>query len=84
MNSGIAKLHPAVWTYKPEFQKEFGSKGEQRVSLYADDVEKMDRRCVTYDHGKLNDYSDRCIVAYLVATVQKQQAEIAELKRHHQ
>ena len=76
----IDTLRAGTWSYKEPYQKRFGSNGEQRVSLYADDVAKMDPRCVVYDHGQVSDYYDRCVVAYLVATVQKQQAEINELK----
>lgn len=81
VEDGINKLRAATWTYKPEFQKEFGSNGEQHVSLYADDVEKMDKRCVTYDHGSLKDYSDRCVVAYLVAEVQNLKSQLAQLRK---
>ena len=41
----------------------------------------MDPRCGIYEHGKLKNYEDRCVLAYLTATVAAQQAEIAELKR---
>lgn len=37
------------------------------VGLFADDVEKMDPRCVVYRSDGLGDYEDRCLIAYLVA-----------------
>lgn len=40
------------------------------VGLFADDVEKLDPRCVVYRADGLSDYEDRCIIAYLVAEVQ--------------
>lgn len=70
-------LRPAVWTYKDTHT--WG--GQPYVGLYADDVAKMDSRCGVRDKaGKLENYADRCVLAYLVAAVQGQQREIAELK----
>lgn len=78
---GLDKLNVGTWTYKPEYQTQFGGPAEH-VSLYADDVEKMDPRCVTYDEtGKVHDYYDRCVIAYLVEDRQNMKAEIEDLKR---
>lgn len=75
----IDLLRPAVWQYKDTEQ--WGDR--PYVGLYADDVEKMDPRCVSRDKdGKLENYEDRCVIAYLVATVQKQQQQIARLLKH--
>ena len=78
VTTDISWLRPAAWTYKD--QDRFG--GGEFVGLYADDVEKMDPRCVTHDpDGQLKDYRDRCVLAHLIAVVQQQQAEIEQLKR---
>lgn len=73
----VIKLRSAVWRYK-----DTGTWGDRSyVGLYADDVENLDARCVSRDRaGKLDNYEDRCVIAYLVAAVQRQQAEIAALK----
>lgn len=77
---GLDKLTAGEWTYKPEFQDQFGGSAEH-VSLYADDVAKMDARCVTYENGDVHDYWDRCVVAYLVADRKAMKAEIEALRR---
>jgi hypothetical protein len=51
------------------------------VGLFADDVEKLDPRCVVYRDGELGDYEDRCVIAYLVADRKKMKAEIEALRR---
>lgn len=74
---GLDELHPAVWTYKDE--KTWGDR--PYVGLYADDVEKMDPRCAVHNKdGQLENYQDRCVIAYLVAVVQNQQRQIDELR----
>ena len=73
----IDLLRPAAWQYKDK--KEWGER--PYVGLYADDVEKMDPRCVSRDKdGHLENYEDRCVIAYLVATVQEQKKQIAALQ----
>jgi hypothetical protein len=68
-----------VWSYRDEYQKEFGA--GIRVGLIADDVEAMDSRCVTYDdNGKLKDYWDRCVIAYLVADRKQLKSRIDRLE----
>lgn len=72
----LAVLRPAVWTYKDT--ADFGA--QRTVGLYADDVRKMDPRCVVYDKaGRLENYEDRCVIAHLVADMQVQQRRIDEL-----
>jgi hypothetical protein len=66
-----------VWHFK---SKKYGDPKVTHVGLVADDVATMDPRCGIYEHGKLKNYEDRCVLAYLTATVAAQQAEIAELK----
>lgn len=77
-------LSAAIYTYKDV--KTYGT-GE-RVGLYAQDVEKLDPRCVTYGKGgRIQTYDDRCVIAYLVADRKNlrqllldQQREIAEIR----
>ena len=79
--SGLDNLRTNVpWKYRDDAG---GGLDPSRVhvSLFADDVEKLDPRCVVYRDGQLGDYEDRCIIAYLVADRQKMKAEIEDLKR---
>lgn len=78
---GLLMLRTESWRYKPQYQDQ----GKiEHVGLIADDVAKMDPRCVVRDRdGEISNYSDRCIEAYLVAMVKMQQQEIAELQAHH-
>ena len=76
---GLDKLRPAIFTYKDPKMPDV------HVGLYADDVEKMDNRCTTYDdnrhdHDDLNSYEDRCVIAYLVAWREKAKQEMKSLK----
>lgn len=70
-------LHPSYWTYK---NKIYGN--GVYGGLYADDVAAMDPICGTYNKkdGLVNNYDERCVIAYLVADRQKRKAEIEELK----
>lgn len=73
----IRSLRGAFWTYKNT--KMYGT--QQYGGLYADDVAKMDPRCVTRrKNGKVDNYYDRCVLAYLTATVQQQGRDLAALK----
>lgn len=76
--SRLAALDPDAWRYKDE--ERFGDR--VHVGLYADDVQKMDPRCVVYQDGKLENYEDRCVIAYLVAATQAQQREIEGMRRY--
>lgn len=76
--SGLDVLHPAVWTYKIDTTGALD--GKVRVGLYADDVEKMDKRCAAYRDGKLVDYEDRCVIAYLAGAVKELKAEVNSLR----
>lgn len=52
------------------------------VGLFADDVEKLDPRCVVYrNDGQLGDYEDRCVIAYLVADRKQLKHEIEALRQ---
>lgn len=64
-----------IWSYKE------GNPGV-RGGLYADDVEKMAPECAVYEDGKLRSYDDRCVLGYLVAVVQEQQAQLLALTAH--
>jgi hypothetical protein len=75
--AGLNDLDPIAFVYKDT--KRFGSR--IHVGLRADDVQKMDPRCVVFDtKGKLENYEDRCVLAYAVAAIQEQGREIASLK----
>lgn len=76
--TGIDALRPSVWTYR----KDADMDERIHVGLLADDVLKMDSRCVTYDKdGGLLNYEDRCVLAYLVADRHKMRAELEDLRR---
>lgn len=51
------------------------------VGLFADDVEKLDPRCVVYRDGAVSDYEDRCMIAYLVADRKRAKEENDDLRR---
>lgn len=71
-----------TWSYR----KDSGTyeNGRVHVGLFADDVEAMDPRCVVYDQeGKLLNYYDRCVLAYLVAARNADRAEFDAYKRSH-
>jgi hypothetical protein len=74
--AGLADLRTDnPWSYR----KDSGlyQNGLVQVGLFADDVERMDKRCVVYDgEGRLLNYYDRCILAYLVAEVNQLRAEL--------
>ncbi len=75
-SAALDKLPAVVYTYKDE--KTYGA--QPYVGLYAQDVEKMDKRCAAYDRsGKLQNYDERCLIAYLVAAHQEQQREIKSI-----
>jgi hypothetical protein len=75
--SGLDALRVEPWVYKPEARDD----RKVHVGLLADDVEAMDSRCAAYDdNGKLRNYEDRCVIAYLVAGYQKMRKEIDILK----
>lgn len=63
-----------LWSYKNGRGKPY------HVGLYADDVEKMDPQCVEYKEGKVYNYEDRCVIAYLVGSVKALKAELEIMK----
>jgi hypothetical protein len=74
----LASLRPAFWTFKDPMRFD----ALEHVSLYADDVERMDPRCVTRDQdGQVHDYWDRCVLAYTIGGWQQHDRRIAELER---
>lgn len=77
--SGLRNLRTVAWQYK----KASGfDDGKVHVGLLADDVAKMDHRCAVYnDKGKLVNYEDRCVLAYLKADNDNIRAELEILKR---
>jgi hypothetical protein len=68
------------WAYKPG---DLYENGRAHVGLLADDVEAMDWRCVTYENGLLQNYEDRCVIAYLVAARQADRAEFKAYRENH-
>ena len=72
---GLGKLRIGVWKYKDKYKNDYDK--HIHVGLYADDVAKMDPRCVGYDkNGELQNYEDRCVLAYLVAGQQKLKVDL--------
>lgn len=77
IHADLALLRPSDWTYKDTAK--FGD--NLYVGLIADDVARMDPRCAVYDaDGALENYSDRCLMAHVIAGMQQQQAQIESLK----
>lgn len=79
---GLDNLRTDIpWKYRDDAGFGLDTK-RVHVGLFADDVESLDSRCVVYEQdGKVKDYEDRCVIAYLVADRQKMKAEIEALKR---
>ncbi len=67
--AAVSTLRTESWKYKRV--KDDGLDDRERVGLYADDVEKMDKRCAVYanDNKTVNNYDDRCVITYLVAAM---------------
>lgn len=66
------------WTYRDGLNLD----DRVHVGLLADDVERMDQRCVVYKpDGQLGDYEDRCLIAYLVADHKVLRNRIQALER---
>jgi hypothetical protein len=78
--AGMSELRTDVpWKYKPG-----GRDSDQvHVGLFADDVEKLDPRCVDRDEKGVTNYDNRCIIAYLVAARNADKAEFDEYRRTH-
>lgn len=78
--TGLDQLRTDVpWSYR----RDSGTyeNGLIHVGLIADDVESMDPRCVVRDgEGKLLNYYDRCVLAYLVADRKALKARIIALE----
>jgi hypothetical protein len=67
---GLMRLRSAI-PYR--YKEQYGDHGKAiHISLMADDVAAMNPECGDYGgpNGSLSNYSDRCIEAYLVASVQ--------------
>lgn len=74
----ILHLRAAVYTYKNK--KQYGA--QVHVGLYAQDVEKMDRRCVVYNQkGKIQNWDPNCVIAYLVAANSNLEGRVVRLER---
>jgi hypothetical protein len=71
----VLRLSPAAYTLIET--------GEKRLGFMAQDVCAVDERlCIRGDDGEPRKFDERGVLALLVATVQKQQREIEELKRN--
>ena len=73
-------LAPSIYTYKDKAT--YGS--AERVGLYAQDVEKMDPRCVTYKRADDPDsgvatYDDRCVLAHAIGEIEKLRRQVGQL-----
>jgi hypothetical protein len=67
--SGLRTDNP--WAYRKD--SGFYQDGKVHVGLLADDVEKLDPRCVSYtEDGKLKTYDRDCVLLYLVAAAKEQ------------
>lgn len=79
---GLDNLRTDIpWKYKDDVGYGLDTK-RVHIGLFADDVEKLDSRCVVYrNDGQLGDYEDRCVIAYLVADRHNMKAEIELLKK---
>ena len=76
--SGLAKLQPAIWSFKDASY----DGAREHVGIYADDVATMDRRCAVYGSDeKVKNYEDRCLIGYLVAAQQQQEKRLEILER---
>jgi hypothetical protein len=82
-DAGLDKLRVGapVWNYKPEYASRFGE--GPRVGLIADDVAKMDPRCVVEKDGGVSDYWDRCVIAYIVAAHENLKQQFDDYRRNH-
>lgn len=82
--SGLSDLRTNVpWKYRDDVGYGLDTT-KVHVGLFADDVEKLDRRCVVYRADGLGDYEDRCVIAYLTAGYQKLKDDFDDYKRAHQ
>jgi hypothetical protein len=74
--AALEHLHPMVYRYRPEVELD----NSAHVGLFADDVERMDSRCVVYEQGRPRNFEDRCVIAYLVKAVGELQKENRNLR----
>lgn len=77
--AGIDDLRVVPWRYKSGVDMD----DKVHIGLLADDVEQLDRRCVSYDKDGIQNYEDRCLIAYLVAARKADHAEFLEYKALH-
>lgn len=65
--ASLVTMRTDGWTYK----KLSGLDDREHVGLYADDVAKLDKRCAIYKDGKIENYDDRCVLAYTIAAMKE-------------
>jgi hypothetical protein len=70
------------WLYRQD--SGFYDGGKLHVGLIADDVERMDPRCVSYDkENKLDNYSRDCVLLYLVAARKADRTDFDSYRASH-
>ena len=74
--ASLVTMRTDDWTYK----KLSGLDDREHVGLYADDVAKLDKRCAIYKDGKIENYDDRCVLAYTIAAMKELKAGSDNLK----
>jgi hypothetical protein len=82
----IGGLHPIVFTRKRDVEHPDPDWNayQPQIGLSAENVAAIEPKCAIYEQdGKTpKSYRQECLIAVLVSAVQRQQAEIAELKHH--
>jgi len=76
-SAALNALHPVAFNYKDK--KAYDA--HEHVGLLADDVAKMDPRCGIYEDGKIKNYDERCVIAYLVSDRQEMRDQLRSMKR---
>jgi hypothetical protein len=73
--ANIDSLRPAVYRYKPESGFD---DGRVHVGLIAQDVARMDDRCVVRNtDGEIINFEDRCVIAHLITELHDLRRSIA-------
>ncbi len=72
--ASLVAFRTEAWTYKQTKENKGQFDTRVHLGLYADDVEKMDKRCVGYKDGKLENYDRDCVLAYHTAAFKELKA----------
>jgi hypothetical protein len=77
--AGLVDLRTETpWSYRRDTS--LYEQGKVHVGLLADDVEKLDARCVSYGEHGVENYEDRCLIAYLVEGYKRLKADNDNLR----